>query len=172
MIGITDFRIIPDTSDEHLPPGVSPAQTVCSIALRKAENVSLSCGFDDIIIAADTLVFLDGCPLGKPEDREDAKRMLSKLSGKQHTVYTGLAIMRGNIKVSGAEATDVFFREILADEISAYVSTGEPMDKAGSYGAQGRGAVFIERIEGDYFNVVGLPLCRLSIMLRSFGVNI
>ena len=172
MIGLENFRVIPDTTDEELPPGLSPGETVCEIALQKAKNVSLSCGRDDLIIAADTLVFLDGQPLGKPDNEQVAAGMLKELSGRRHTVFTGVAILCGGIHITGAEVTDVYFREIEDDEIDAYVKTGEPMDKAGSYGAQGRGAVFIERLEGDFFNVMGLPLCRLSKMLKEMGVVI
>jgi len=172
MIGIEDFVVIPDTGDEEIPCGFSPEQVVCSIALNKAKNVSLSCGVDDIIIAADTLVYLDGRPLGKPGCPEDAVAMLKELSGRRHTVYTGVALMRGSFYTTGAEMTDVFFRNLSDSEIYTYVDTGEPLDKAGSYAAQGRGAVFVERIEGDFFNVMGLPLCRLFIMLGEFGVAI
>ena len=170
MIGLGGFRVIPDTNDELMPDGLPPAIAVCSIAMQKAANVSLSCGGEVLIIAADTLVYLDGHPLGKPDCPAGARAMLRELSGRRHTVYTGVSLLRGDARVSRAESTDVYFREISDEEISAYVATGEPMDKAGAYGAQGRGALFIERIEGDFFNVMGLPLCRLSIMLRDFGV--
>jgi len=172
MIGIRDFRILPDESEEIALPGLSPEETVCMIALQKAKNVSRFCGVDDIIIAADTLVFLDGFLLGKPESPDDAGRMLMALSGRSHTVFTGLVLMRGVVSATGVEKTDVYFRELSDDEIYAYVNTGEPMDKAGAYAAQGRAAVFIERIEGDFFNVMGLPLCRLSVMLREYGVTL
>ena len=172
MIGLTDFKVIPDTSVESIAPGLSPEQTVCGIALRKAENVSRSCSGDDVIIAADTLVFLDGRPIAKPESPDDAAVMLRSLSGRWHSVYTGLALIKGDVNIVCAEKTDVCFREISDSEISAYVDTGEPMDKAGAYGAQGRGSVFVERIEGDFFNVMGLPLCRLSVMLKDFGIYI
>ena len=168
MIGIHDFKIIPDTSDEIIPLGLSPGETVCAIALQKAKNVSRKCQKDDIIIAADTLVFIDNEAIAKPEDETDAANILSKLSGRKHTVYTGVAILSGNKHVTEAVRTDVFFRNISYDEISAYISTGEPMDKAGAYGAQGKAAIFVERIEGDFFNVMGLPLCKLSIMLKDF----
>ena len=172
MIGIEDFKVIADESDELMPNGLSPEQTVCEIAIAKAKNVSRLCGEYDTIIAADTLVYLDALPLGKPESPVGAETMLKSLSGRMHTVYTGLALMAGGKHIASAEMTRVHFREISDAEISAYVRTGEPMDKAGAYGAQGRGAVFIERIEGDFFNVMGLPLCRLSMMLKDFGVGI
>jgi len=170
MIGIGSFKVIPDNSDEIISPGLSPEQLVCEIALNKAKNVSHSVCSDDIIIAADTLVFLDGRPLGKPGSPGDAAVMLRDLSGRRHTVYTGLALLRNGVHATCAEVTDVYFRVLSEDEIIEYVNTGEPMDKAGAYGAQGRGAVFIERLEGDFFNVMGLPLCRLSVMLKDFGV--
>ena len=170
MIGIEGYTIMPDTCDEEIVPGLPPGPTVCGIALKKAKNVSLLCCEDDIILAADTLVFIDGCLLGKPRGAEDAAGMLRRLSGRKHTVYTGVAIVRGDVYMTGAEMTDVYFRDITENEIAAYVSTGEPMDKAGAYGAQGRAAIFIERVDGDFFNVMGLPLCRLSTMLRNFGI--
>ena len=171
MIGIDGFQVIPAEDEERIPFGLAPEQTVCEIALQKAKTVSRIYGGNDTIIAADTLVYLDNRPLGKPDNEEHAAAMLRELSGRRHTVYTGIAILRGAECISGAEMTDVLFREISDAEIEAYVKTGEPMDKAGAYGAQGRGAVFIERIEGDFFNVMGLPLCRLSVMLKNFEVN-
>jgi len=153
-------------------PGLSPEQTVCGIALQKAENVSLLCDKDDIIIAADTLVYLDERLLGKPVSPDDAASMLGALSGRRHTVYTGMALIRGGVSVTAWEKTDVYFREISSNEISAYVASGEPMDKAGAYAAQGRGAVFVERVEGDFFNVIGLPICRLVKILGEFGVTV
>ena len=172
MIGIEDFTVIPAAIEEEMPPGLSPEQTVCGIALQKAANVSLACGAGDIIIAADTLVYLDGRPMAKPTGKEDAADKLRALSGRRHTVYTGVALRRGNDSVTEAEKTEVYFRKIRDSEILAYIDTGEPMDKAGAYGAQGRGAVFIERLEGDFFNVMGLPLCRLSVMLKDFGFSL
>jgi septum formation protein len=170
MIGIEDFRVIPDGGEEEISPGLSPEQTVCKIALQKAVNVSLLCSDTDIIIAADTLVYLDDRPLSKPESPGEAADMLRALSGRRHSVYTGIVLFRDGDKKIETEITDVYFREISESEIYAYVKTGEPMDKAGAYGAQGRGAVFVKRIEGDFFNVMGLPLCRLSTMLKEFGV--
>jgi septum formation protein len=172
MVGIGDFDVIPDTSEEEMISGLSPEQTVCRIALQKAKNVSLSCSADDIIIAADTLVYLDGHPFGKPESPEAAVEILRKLSGRKHTVFTGLVLLKNEVHMTVAEKTDVYFREMSETEIHAYVKSGEPMDKAGAYAAQGPGSVFIERIDGDFFNVVGLPLCRLSKMLKEFGINI
>ena len=170
MMGIDDFKVIPDKSDEIIIPELSPEEQVCRLSLQKARNVTKLCNEDDIIIAADTLVYLGKEPLGKPESRLDAEIMLKKLSGNKHSVFTGVTLLKGDRCTSHAEKTDVFFREVTDKEIEDYVETGEPMDKAGSYAAQGGAAVFISRIEGDFFNVMGLPLCRLSIMLKEFGV--
>ena len=170
MIGIADFAVIPDETEEQALPGLSPERTVIEIAMMKAKNVSRFCDSDDIIIAADTLVYIDGVPLGKPADTKEAADMLRRLSARHHTVHTGVAIIKGEESAACAERTEVFFRDLTDAEISAYIKTGEPMDKAGAYGVQGGGAVFVERIEGDFFSVMGLPLCRLSIMLREFGI--
>ena len=172
LIGISDFRVIADESDETMTPGLTPEDQVNKLSLKKAQNVSAICSGDALVIAADTLVYLDGEPLEKPDSESDATKMLQKLSGNKHSVYTGVTLKRGAKHTSKAEKTDVYFREISDDEIKAYVNTGEPMDKAGSYAAQGGAAAFIERIEGDFFNVMGLPLCRLSIMLKDFGVTV
>ena len=169
MIGYENFRVIPDTNDEEIAPGLSPEMTVCKIALQKAQNVSRFCTEDELIIAADTLVFLEGQPISKPNDPDQAAQMLRMLSGRRHTVFTGIALINGNIRTTCAEKTEVFFRELSDEEIHAYIITGEPMDKAGAYAAQGKGSVFIERIEGDFFNVMGLPLCRLTQMLKNFS---
>jgi len=171
MIGFEDFKVIADTSEELITPGITPEEQVCKLSLQKAQNVAGKCSKDDIIIAADTLVYLDNEPLGKPDSRTDAEMMLKRLSNRKHSVYTGVTILRDDKCISKAEKTDVYFREVTEDEIKSYVATGEPMDKAGSYAAQGGAAVFVKRIEGDFFNVIGLPLCSLSTMLKEFGVS-
>ena len=170
MMGISDFKVIPDTSEEVVISGLSPQEQVCGLSLQKAQNVAKLCSTDEIVIAADTLVYLDNEPLGKPDSQTDADRMLRKLSGRKHSVFTGVTIIKKETCISHAEKTDVFFRDITDSEIKAYVETGEPMDKAGAYAAQGGAAVFISRIEGDFFNVVGLPLCRLSMMLKELNI--
>ena len=173
MLGVRGLTVCPAPNGEEAPPpGLTPAETVEFIALGKARAVAALRPEEDTVIAADTLVFLDGEPLGKPSDASDAHRMLRALSGRRHTVYTGLAVISGGRTETRAEATDVYFRELSDGEIARYVETGEPMDKAGAYGAQGRAAVFIRRIDGDFFNVVGLPLCALSEILDGFGVNL
>ena len=172
MMGFSDCRTIVSSAEEAIDESLLPEDTVCSIALKKAKTVSQFCEKDDIIVAADTLVYLDGSPMEKPIDEKDAAKMLRKLSGRRHTVFTGVVVLKGSRIKTAAEKTEVFFREISDEEISAYIETGEPMDKAGAYGAQGKGAVFITRIEGDFFNVMGLPICRLTLMLKEFGIGV
>jgi len=171
MVGIDGFKVMVDTSEELLTPGLLPEEQVCVLSQQKAVNIAKKCSKGDVIIAADTLVYLGEEPLGKPESRSAAEKMLKKLSGRKHSVYTGITLIKGDKHISKAEKTDVYFREITDSEIKAYVATGEPMDKAGAYAAQGGAAIFIERIEGDFFCVMGLPLCRLSMMLTEFGVK-
>lgn len=169
-LGFTDFEIIPAKGEEQIIAGLLPEEEVCAIALGKAREVALQCGNDSLIIAADTLVFLDGKPLGKPKDKNDAVRMLKALSGRAHTVMTGVAAIYNGHETAECESTKVFFRDMTDAEIVRYVESGEPMDKAGSYGIQQFGSVFIPRIEGDYFNVMGLPVCRLYSMLEKMGI--
>lgn len=121
---------------------------------------------EDVIIAADTIVVCNGQILGKPRDREDACRMLKMLSGRSHQVMTGVTLRKGDAIESCTEITQVYFRQLSEREIAAYVDSKDPMDKAGSYGIQGGAAIFVEKICGDYYNVVGLPVCRLTQMLR------
>ena len=125
-----------------------------------------------MIIAADTVVVLDGAVLGKPRDEADAAEMLRALSGRSHSVFTGLCVLRGARLLSHAEESRVRFRNLGEDEIARYIATGEPMDKAGAYGAQGIASVFVERLEGDFFNVMGLPLCALGKLLKQLGVDL
>jgi len=171
IMGVPDLVVIP-AKNEMAAGDLPPAEAVRRIALGKAREVAESCGDGDAVIAADTLVYLGGSPLGKPRNRDEAAGMLSRLSGRAHSVFTGVAVICGARELVSSEETRVFFRKIPPDEIERYVDTGEPMDKAGAYGAQGKGAVFIERIEGDFFNVVGLPLCRLDGMLKEMGVDL
>ena len=168
-LGITDFDVIPAKGEEHIVDDLSPEDEVCSIALCKAREVAAA-HKDDVVIAADTLVFLDGNPLGKPKDRSDAFRMLKALSGREHSVLTGVAVIYGGRELCECESTRVFFRDMTGEEIERYIDSGEPMDKAGAYGIQGLGSVFIPRIEGDYFNVMGLPLSKLYSMLQKMGI--
>lgn len=168
-IGISEFDVIPAENEEAPGTAAPPEEAVCRISMSKARDVAARCEKDVLIIAADTLVYLDGSPMGKPKDEAEAKRMLAMLSAREHTVCTGVSLIYGDKAASEAERTEVRFRPMSADEISWYVSTGEPMDKAGAYGAQGKGAMFIESISGDFFNVMGLPVCRLMNMLYAMG---
>lgn len=167
MLGISGFEVLPADVDEAVPE-TSPDEAVIFLARQKARKVAGTCPADALIIAADTLVYLDGKPLGKPETESDAKNMLQRLSGAKHSVYTGVALIKAEKETAFAERTEVFFRQLSHQEIEAYIKTGEPMDKAGAYGAQGKAAMFISRIEGDFFNVMGLPICRLITELRLF----
>ena len=170
MLGVENFKIIPAVGEEVIKQGLMPDEIVCALSLEKAAEVAKLCEASDVIIAADTVVALDGGIMGKPTDKRDAFQMLSRLSGRTHEVYTGVTVMQGEKLFTEFERTSVRFRELTEREISAYIETGEPMDKAGSYGAQGIGSLFVEGIEGDFFNVMGLPLCRLSKMLEKLGV--
>ena len=166
MLGVPDLTIRPAKGPERATPGAGPEQTVRELALHKAQEVAQTCAPEDIVIAADTIVYLDGVILGKPKDTADAARMLAALSGREHTVYTGDETRQA------AEHTAVRFRTLTPEEIARYIATGEPMDKAGAYGIQGRGALFVEHLDGDYFNVMGLPLCRLGQLLNELGVEL
>lgn len=163
------FTVRPARGEELPHPELTPAQLVEELARQKALEVSAGADADDVVVAADTVVAVDGTVLGKPRDRAHAAEMLSALSGREHTVYTGVAVKRGETLLVEHEATQVRFRPLTQREIDLYIQTGEPMDKAGSYGIQGYGALLVEGIRGDYFNVVGLPICRLGRMLAQVG---
>ena len=169
------FEVLADGGEEMLIPGESPEETVRRLAMQKAENTARRIKKDALILAADTVVVLGEKILGKPVDEAEAFAMLFSLSGKTHRVYTGLAIVDTGTgkKISDFVVTKVRFRPLTEEEIRSYIRSGEPMDKAGAYGIQEIGALFIEGIDGDYFNVVGLPLCRLGILLKeSFGIDL
>lgn len=163
------FTVRPAKGEELAHPELTPAQLVEELARQKALEVSAEAEADDVVVAADTVVAIDGVVLGKPHDKVHAAQMLSALSGREHTVYTGVAVKRGETLLVEHEATQVRFRPLTEREIDLYIQTGEPMDKAGSYGIQGCGALLVEGIRGDYFNVVGLPICRLGRMLAQVG---
>lgn len=165
------FTVCPAGGEENAPEGAGPEEIVKALSRAKAEEVSRRFA-GDLIIAADTIVYLDGRVLGKPKDEADARAMLASLSGRAHEVYTGVTVMLGEDTLCESECTKVFFRELSAEEIESYVASGDPMDKAGAYGIQGRASLMVERLEGDYFNVMGLPLCRLGKMLKTIGVRL
>ena len=171
QMGVRDFRIITPDIDEHMDRALPPAELVRQISLEKARAVAAQADPNTVVIAADTVVALDGAVLGKPADEEEAFRMLSLLSGNRHQVYTGLTVLRGEQVFSQWEETAVTFRPLTAEEIEAYIATGEPMDKAGAYGIQGYGSLLIEGISGDYYNVMGLPVCRLGQILGQLGMD-
>ena len=171
-IGITEFDIRIPEVEESFPEGLTPQQVVEHISREKAEAAAKLCTDDEIVITADTMVFLDQHRLGKPRDEADALRMLTALQGRHHTVCTGVTVRRGTQVITESETTQVYFRSATNEELLAYIATGEPMDKAGSYGVQGKGALLVEKLDGDFFNVMGLPVLRLSRMLQQFGVNL
>ncbi len=171
QIGVEEFDILIPEADESYDPSLPPEEIVCSICRKKADAArALACDGDAVIIAADTMVFLDGLRLGKPHSREEAFAMLSALSGRTHHVCTGVTVCRGERCETRAETTEVCFRPMTDAEKWDYIRTGEPMDKAGAYGVQGKAALFVSGIRGDYFNVMGLPLHLLGQMLAGFGV--
>lgn len=151
--------------DEAMDETMSPIDEVARVSRLKAEAIPR--GNDDVVVAADTIVVCGGKVLGKPTDEEDAFRMLKLLSGKDHQVMTGLTVLRGSHATVCTEVTDIHFRELTDREILTYIRTGEPMDKAGAYGIQGGAALFAEKMVGDYYNVMGLPVCRLGQILRA-----
>lgn len=172
QMGIERFHIISPDVDETVAAGLSPARIVEELSLRKAGAAAKRAGPEDLIIAADTVVALDGAVLGKPRSGDEAFAMLSALSGREHHVYTGVTVLRGGRAVTEHEETAVTFRPLEPGEIRGYIATGEPMDKAGAYGIQGLGALLVSGIRGDYSNVVGLPVSRLGRMLKGFGLDL
>ena len=156
--------------DETMDPALPPSQEVARVSLAKASAIARAC--DDIVIAADTIVVCEGQVLGKPVDADDAFRMLRMLSGRDHQVMTGMTVLRGTQCITTTEITDIHFRQMSDREIWNYIRTGEPMDKAGSYGIQGGAALFAEKISGDYYNVMGLPVCRLGQILKQISPEI
>ena len=153
--------------DETMDPTATPFDEVARVSRLKA--MAVPAGDEDVVIAADTIVVCAGKVLGKPRDEEDAKAMLSLLSGRDHQVMTGCTLLRGEKCETFTEVTDIHFRPLSKKEIENYVATGEPMDKAGSYGIQGGAALFCQRMVGDYYNVMGLPVCALGESLKKIA---
>lgn len=182
QIGIKNFEIrIPQHEPKLIdliaaqskPPDFAAfAQVTTKIALAKAEEIASTVPMGQLILAADTIVCMQGKAYGKPQDASEAAEMLKRLSGTAHRVYTGVAMLLDGKRLTAAEETTVHFRKLDEDEITSYVATGEPLDKAGSYGIQGRAAHFVRRIEGDVYNVIGLPLFRLFEMAKEMGVRL
>lgn len=169
LMGLT-FSVQAADIDEAMDPTANPRQEVARVSRAKATAVSA--GPQDIVIAADTIVVCDGRILGKPGTRERACDMLRLLSGRDHQVMTGFTVRRGDTLLTQTEVSHIFFRPLEEGEILAYAETGEPLDKAGAYGIQGKAALFVTRLEGDYYNVMGLPVCALTQCLRQLGVTI
>lgn len=172
VIGLP-FEVIPSTVEESIDPGIPPASAAQLLALSKAREVASRLS-DGLVIGADTIVVVDGKILGKPSSPDDAVKMLRMLSGREHSVISGVAIVdaRTGREMASHEETLVTFGALEERVIRAYVATGEPMDKAGAYGIQGKAGMLITGICGCYFNVVGLPLARLASMLAQFGVDV
>ncbi|HIT33591.1 MAG TPA: septum formation inhibitor Maf [Candidatus Faecousia intestinigallinarum] len=156
--------------DESMDASLPPEQEVARVSLKKAQAVER--GAEDIVVAADTIVVCAGKILGKPKSAAQAAEMLRLLSGRDHQVMTGLSVLRGETAATVTEVTHIYFRELSEREIARYVESGEPMDKAGAYGIQGGAALFVRRLEGDYYNVMGLPVCRLWEILKGIAPEI
>ena len=172
LLGLTglDFIIRAADIDETMDSGRAPFDEVARVSRLKALAVERE--RDDVVIAADTIVVCGGEVLGKPRNEADAFRILSLLSGRHHEVMTGMTVVCGDKAITHTEVTKIHFRELHPEEIRAYIASGEPMDKAGAYGIQGGAALFADEMVGDYYNVMGLPVCRLAVILRSLGLPI
>ena len=164
------FEIRVADIDETMDPEKAPFDEVARVSGLKAAALNVTP--DDVVVAADTIVVCEGKVLGKPRDEADAAAMLRLLSGRNHQVMTGVTVRSGQNSRTFTEVTDIHFRELTEKEIHAYVASGEPMDKAGSYGIQGGAALFCTRMVGDYYNVMGLPVCRLGQVLREMAPDL
>ncbi len=164
----TDFSVLVTDTDETLPSGLPVGGQIAEISRRKAEAAAKKCKADDIILSADTAVIIDNTVLGKPKDREEARKMLKMLSGRTHSVITAFTVLKGEKQITKINESFVTFNTLSEKEIENYVNTGEPLDKAGAYAVQGKSAVFISRIEGDFFSVMGLPVSMVYETLKQF----
>lgn len=169
-----DFEIKPADIDEVVDEKLLPSELVCSLATQKAEAVynNLNNKDDVVVIGSDTIVSLGNKVLGKPKDKQQAFEMLKSLSGKQHEVYTGVCLKSKDKTISFYDCTKVEFYELNDEQIKAYIETGEPMDKAGSYGIQAKGCILVKGIVGDYFSVMGFPISKTARELEKFCINI
>jgi len=168
-----EFDVEPGNYEEDIRPGLEPHKLARNISLKKAEAVAGSHN-NALVIAADTFIVVGDRMLGKPHTEKEARKMLETINGRAHSVITGFCIIDTAAKKTLSESveTKVYVRQLTPVEIDAYVKSKEPLDKAGAYAIQGLGAVIVERIEGDYFNVMGLPLCALTEALKEFGIEI
>ena len=164
------FEIIPSTCEEQVPEGLAPKDIVEGLAYQKALDV-YALHPESIVLGADTIICFDDEILGKPQNEADARRMLQLLSGQTHEVRTGFALLGKGIEYVSSEAAMVTFFHLSGEQIERYIATGEPMDKAGAYGIQGKGAVLVRSVLGDYFNVVGLPIATVGRALASLGIH-
>jgi septum formation protein len=167
------FKVDPSNYEENISSELEPHELAKSLSLEKAKLVAEK-HMNALVIAADTFIVFEGKILGKPRTGTEAKEMLETISGRQHLVITGFTIIdtENNKALSKAVETKVYIRKLSSNEIDAYVESKEPLDKAGAYAIQGLGSVIVEKIEGDYFNVIGLPLSALAESLKNFGVHI
>lgn len=168
---VDNFCIAPSDIDETVEENIETEKYPEYLARKKAEYVFENGHQGDTVIGCDTGVFIDGKMLGKPKNKDDAKQMLSKLSGRVHRVITGCCVIKNDRAVSFSQTTEVEFYILTPNEIDEYTATGEPLDKAGSYGIQGRGALLVKGINGDYFNVVGLPVAALNRVMKNLDAN-
>jgi len=168
------FDVVKSTIDEVILDQELPSQVVMRLAFEKCMDIA-SKNKNDLVIGADTIVVLDDIILGKPKDKEDATSMIKKLSGKTHQVITGISLVNLSVnkKIIDYVVSNVKFKDLSEEDIKDYIQTNESLDKAGSYGIQGYGAILVEEIQGDYFNIVGLPISRLSDLLKKhFSINL
>ena len=165
-----DFKVIPSGADENLQENIDACEAVKELSKRKAESVFAE-NKDAVVLGCDTVVSLDGAILGKPSDEEDARKMLRILSGRTHQVFSGVTIMDKDKTETFAVCSEVQFYELSDEDIDSYIKTGEPMDKAGAYGIQGLGGALVRKIDGDYYNIVGLPISKTIKVLAGFGVK-
>ncbi len=169
-----EVEVIPSNISEETFEGLTPENTVVRLALEKARDVAGRLDFPGLVIGADTIVVLDGLIMGKPENPEQAFDMLNRLSGREHTVITGLALVDRSMGVEMADyqCTRVKMKQIESSRLRKYIQTGEPFDKAGAYAVQGKASVFVDSIAGCFFNVMGLPVAMLDNMLRTAGIDL
>lgn len=172
MLGLFDLTILPAYGEAPLDPRLPVSEAVARVALSKARDSASRAPKGSLVLGADTIVCLEGKILGKPKNAAEASAMLHALSGKKHTVYTGMALIQDDRELCDTAAADVWFRPMEEVEIDAYIATGSPLDKAGAYGAQDLAALFVERIEGEFYTVVGLPMCGLGKLLAAFGIRL
>lgn len=171
LLGL-EFTVLTEDVDERMDAALAPEDEVARVSACKAAAVLPQTSAEDVVICADTIVVLDGQIMGKPKDETEAFSMLRRLSGRTHRVLTALTVCHHGECRTELEQTEVTFRKLSDREIRSYIATGDPMDKAGAYGVQGSAAVFVSKLNGDYFNVMGLPLCRLTQRLRDCGISI